>query len=126
MFFRRSDIEVARGSFSANAVRSQRELFIKKWTLISLSLRERMAGARGALDRHAMGGMVTGRSAFSRAVPLLLFTGATLLLGLVLVSLRFASQTQKSSEEALEAAGIARCCLSTWCRTPKPASADTC
>lgn len=51
-------------------------------------------------------GMVTGRSAFSRAVPLLLFTGAILLLGLVLISLRFASQTQKSSEEALEAARL--------------------
>ncbi|WP_349437349.1 CHASE3 domain-containing protein [Pararhizobium sp. A13] len=49
---------------------------------------------------------MTGRSAFSRAVPLLLFTGAILLLGLVLISLRFASQTQKGSEEALEAARL--------------------
>lgn len=61
----------------------------------------------GERDHHAAGqGIVTGRSAFSRAVPLLLFAGAFLLLGLVLVSLRFASQTERSSREALEAARL--------------------
>ncbi|MDW5314059.1 sensor histidine kinase [Rhizobium sp. PL01] len=50
--------------------------------------------------------MVIGRPAFSRAVPLMLFAGAILLLALVLVSLRFANQTHQNSNDALEAAGL--------------------
>ncbi|WP_455272644.1 sensor histidine kinase [Rhizobium herbae] len=50
--------------------------------------------------------MVIGRSALSRAVPLLLIAGAILLLALVLISLRFANQTRQNSQDALEAAGL--------------------
>ncbi len=47
-----------------------------------------------------------GRSVFSRIVPLILFAGAVLLLGLVLVSLRFAYQAGEHSQQALEAARL--------------------
>ncbi|WP_426123654.1 sensor histidine kinase [Pararhizobium sp. PWRC1-1] len=50
--------------------------------------------------------MVIGKSVFSRFVPLLLFAGAILLLGLVLASLRFATLTQQSSQGALHAARL--------------------
>jgi signal transduction histidine kinase len=51
-------------------------------------------------------GMVIGRRAFSRAMPLMLFAGAILLLAVVLVSLRFANQTRENSNAALDASGL--------------------
>ena len=50
--------------------------------------------------------MVIARPAFSRAVPLMLFAGAILLLAVVLVSLRFANQTRQDSSDALDAADL--------------------
>lgn len=47
-----------------------------------------------------------GRSVFSRTVPLILFAGAVLLLGLVLVSLRFAYEAGENSQQALEASRL--------------------
>ncbi|WP_438750094.1 sensor histidine kinase [Pararhizobium sp. O133] len=47
-----------------------------------------------------------GRSVFSRTVPLILFAGAVLLLGLVLTSLRFAYDARENSQQALEASRL--------------------
>ncbi len=46
--------------------------------------------------------MVIARAAYSRAVPVMLFAGAVLLLVIVLASLRFANQTRRDSEDALQ------------------------
>ncbi|MDQ0319237.1 signal transduction histidine kinase [Pararhizobium capsulatum DSM 1112] len=50
--------------------------------------------------------MATVPTGFSRTVPLSLFAGALLLLGLVLAALVFASMTRENSSEALDAAQL--------------------